>query len=298
MSEAGCQFHGANVSRHTAGAWQVESFGRGVYLFRWNKGFYLSPFVVADDGVTAFDPISADAAVEYRAAIATVTNRAVTRLVYSHDHRDHIVGGTVLGADLEVCAHPTVADRVTRRGHNDLVMPNVSLGDGAVIASGATRIDVHDFGPNHSDSNLLFVLPTDQGRMLVWVDGVEPDVAPYRNLPDTDFAGYLHSLESAMRLQFDFVVGGHTGPGERRWVADYRDYILRLLEATEVAYRSSGEQAPRPGEDGVAMTERVRGDVTATAARAIRGRYGHWAGFEQWAPMTADRILSFIITGN
>jgi len=59
MSEAGCQFHGANVSRHTAGAWQVESFGRGVYLFRWNKGFYLSPFVVADDGVTAFDPISA-----------------------------------------------------------------------------------------------------------------------------------------------------------------------------------------------------------------------------------------------
>mgnify|MGYP003381960657 FL=1 len=298
VSESHCQFHGLNVAQHAAGAWQVESFGRGVYLFRWHKGFYLSPFLVATDGVTAFDPISAAAAVEYRAAIATVTDRPVTRLVYSHDHRDHIVGGAAFGQDLEVCAHPGVAERVLRRGHDDIVMPNVSLGDGTVIAADSAHIEVHDFGPNHSDSNLLFVLPTDQGRMLVWVDGVEPDVAPYRNLPDTDFAGYLHSLDRAVRLKFDFVVGGHTGPGERRWVEDYRDYLLRLRDATDAAYRASGEQTPRAGEDGVAMTERVRTEVTATAARAIRDRFGHWAGFEQWAPMTADRILSFIITGN
>jgi len=298
VTESGCQFHGAQIARHTAGTWAVESFGRGVYLFRWHKGFYLSPFVVAAEGVTAFDPISAAAAIEYRAAIATVTDLPVTRLVYSHDHRDHIVGGAQLGTGLEICAHPLVAQRVRQRGHDDILMPNIALQDGAVIASGAARIDVHDFGPNHSDSNLLFVLPTDRGRMLVWVDGVEPDVAPYRNLPDTDFAGYLHALECATRLKFDFVVGGHTGPGDPRWVADYRDYLLRLRDATERAYRASGEQTPWPGEDGVAMTERVRSEVTAQAARAIRGRYGQWAGFEQWAPMTADRILSFIITGN
>ena len=298
MIEAGCQFHGVRIAQHAAEAWTVESFGRGVYLFRWNKGFYISPFVVSGGGVTAFDPISAAAAKEYRAAIAAVTALPVTRLVYSHDHRDHIVGGVSLGKDLEVCAHPLVAERVTKRGHDDIVMPNVSLRDGAVIASGATQIDIHDFGPNHSDSNLLFILPTDRGRMLVWVDGVEPDVAPYRNLPDTDFAGYLHSLECAARLDFDFVVGGHTGPGEKRWVVDYLDYLLLLRDATDKAYRATGEQTPRPGEDGVAMTERVRGEVTATAAQAIRSKYGHWAGFEQWAPMTADRILSYIITGN
>ena len=298
MTESVCQFHGAQIAQHAAGAWAVESFGRGIYLFRWHKGFYLSPFVVAADGVTAFDPISAAAAIEYRAAIATVTDLPVKRLVYSHDHRDHIVGGANLGTDLEICAHPLVAERVRQRGHDDILMPNVALQDGAVIASGAARIDVHDFGPNHSDSNLLFVLPTDRGRMLVWVDGVEPDVAPYRNLPDTDFAGYLHALECATRLEFDFVVGGHTGPGGPRWVADYRDYLLRLRDATDQAYRASGEQTPRPGEDGVAMTERVRSEVTAQAARSIRGRYGQWAGFEQWAPMTADRILSYIITGN
>jgi glyoxylase-like metal-dependent hydrolase (beta-lactamase superfamily II) len=295
VSDSSCAFHGTRVSDDPAHAWHVESLGRGVYLFRWNKGFYVSPFVVRDTGVTAFDPISATAAPEYRRAIATVTDRPVTRLVYSHDHRDHIVGGASFGDDLEVCAHPTAARRIAQRGHGDIVAPNVALGDAALIAG---DIEAHDFGPNHSDSNLLFVLPTDSGRMLLWVDGVEPGVAPYRNLPDTDFGGYLTSLERAMQLNFDTVLGGHTGPGEKCWVSDYRDYLLRLLEATERAYRGSGEQAPLPGEDGVAMTERVRSDVTLQAAKALGDRYSHWAGFRQWAPMTADRILSFIITGN
>ena len=53
-----------------------------------------------------------------------------------------------------------------------------------------------------------------------------------------------------------------------------------------------------PGEDGVAMTERVRGEVTRAAATHLEGRFGHWSGFTQWAPQTADRILSYLITGN
>ncbi|MCS6946063.1 MAG: hypothetical protein NZM12_00430, partial [Steroidobacteraceae bacterium] len=172
------------------------------------------------------------------------------------------------------------------------------LDDGAVLADGTTRIEVRYFGPNHADGNLLFLLDTDAGRLLVWVDGVEPRVAPYRNLPDTDFAGYLRSLDAAATLDFACVMGGHTGPDDRRWAHDYRDYLLRLLEATERAFRASGGQAPLPGEDGVAMTERVRGEVARAAAAQLGGRYGHWRGFEQWAPQTADRILSYLITGN
>ena len=281
-------------------SWQVESLGRGVFLFRWLKGFYLSVFVVGDRGVTAIDPISDEAAAAYRAAIASVTDRPLARIVYSHDHRDHICGGHVLAAEsgCEVCAHEAAQRRIAQRGDTDVLAPTRLLGDADVIADGAARLEIRYFGPNHSDSNLVFLAPTDRGRMLVWVDGVEPGVAPYRNLPDTDFGGYLHSLEQVQRLEFDFVVGGHTGPGGREWVADYRDYLLRLLDATREAYRAVGEQAPRPGEDGVAMTERVRGEVAAAAAAKIRDRFGHWSGYAQWAPQTADRILSYLITGN
>lgn len=284
----------------TDGAWQVESLGRGVFLFRWTRGFYLSTFVVGERGVTAIDPIGLDAAAAYREAITSVTDRPLSRIVYSHDHRDHICGGHVLaaGESCEVCAHEAAQQRIARRGDADVLAPTRLIGDGEVLADGAARLEVRYFGPNHSDSNLLFLLPTDRGRMLVWVDGIEPGVAPYRNLPDTDFGGYLYSLDEAVKLQFDFVVGGHTGPGGREWVADYREYILRLLEATRMAYRAVGEQTPRPGEDGVAMTERVRGEVTATAAASLRARFGHWSGYAQWAPQTADRILSYLITGN
>jgi glyoxylase-like metal-dependent hydrolase (beta-lactamase superfamily II) len=278
--------------------WQVESLGGDVYLFRWLKGFYLSPFVVGASGVTAFDPISVEAAHAYRDAIATVTTKPIVRLIYSHDHRDHICGGQALEAHCEVCAHALAHERVRQRGHADILPPNRLLGHGEVLVDGSSRIEVNYFGPNHSDSNLIFVIPTQRGRMLVWVDGVEPGVAPYRNLPDTDFAGYLRSLDAAAALQFDFVVGGHTGPGDRSWVFDYREYLLRLLDATEHAYRSNGEQSPRSGEDGVAMTERVRREVTRAAADTLHQRFGHWAGFAQWAPQTADRILSFLITGN
>ena len=280
--------------------YSVEPLGRGVYLFRWQRGFYLSTFVVGERGVTAIDPIDDTAAVAYRAAIASVTDRPLVRIVYSHDHRDHICGGRVLaaGVDCEVCAHAAAHERIARRGDTDILPPTTTLGDGTVLADGRARIEVRDFGPNHSDSNLLFLLPTDRGRLLVWVDGVEPGVAPYRNLPDTDFGGYLHSLAQAQRLDVDLVVGGHTGPGDPRWVADYLDYLQRLLDATRRVFAASGGQVPRPDEDGVAMTERVRGEVTQAAASELRSRYGHWSGFPQWAPQTADRILSYLITGN
>lgn len=280
--------------------WQVEGLGRGVYLFRWLKGFYLSTFVVGERGVTAIDPISDAAAAAYRAAIASVTDKPLVRIVYSHDHRDHICGGHVLAGDsgCEVCAHEAAARRIAVRGDADVLPPTRLLGDREVIVDGAASIEVRYFGPNHSDSNLLFLLPTDRGRMLVWVDGIEPGTAPYRNLPDTDFGGYLHTLDEAAKLRFDCVAGGHAGPAGPEWVGDYREYVLRLLDATRAAYRAVGEQTPRAGEDGVAMTERVRGEVAATAAATLRERFGHWAGYAQWAPQTADRILSYLITGN
>ena len=265
--------------------WSVESLGRGVFLFRWNVGFYVSPFVVGTRGVTAFDPISDVAAAAYRLAIASVTDLPVTRVIYSHDHRDHICGGRALVGDreCEVLAHVRTHELVGKRNDLDVLTPTRVIGDGEVLTDGATSIEVRDVGPNHSDSNLLFVLPSDAGRLLLWVDGVEPGVAPYRNLPDTDFAGYLHSLSEAAKLNVDAVIGGHAGPGDRQWVVDYREYLVRLLDATRSVYESSGGQTPRPGEDGVEMTERVRHEVTEEAASRVAPMFGHWRGFRQWA---------------
>lgn len=276
----------------------VEDLGSGVHLFRWAKGFYQSLFVVGEREVLAIDPINVEAATAYRQAIARITRAPVTRVLYSHDHRDHIVGAAQFGDQCEILAHPLATERIARRKDPDIVAPTHAITHGGELRIGKLTLEAFYFGPNHSDSNLLLRVPTARGKLLVWVDGVEPGVAPYRNLPDTDFGGYLHSLEQAARLDFELVAGGHLGPAPRRWVTDYQEYLLWLLDATDVAFRTVGGQAPRPGEDGIAMTERVRGEVTAMASARLRERFGHWAGFEQWCPMTADRILSFLITGN
>lgn len=123
---------------------------------------------------------------------------------------------------------------------------------------------------------------------------MEPDVAPYRNLPDTDFGGYLHSLAAVEKLDLEIVYGGHTGLDNRRWVTDYRDYLLRLRSP----FVRAADKCCSQTEDGFAMTERLRIQVTQAAADSIADRFGPSRGFTARAPQTADRILSYPITGN
>ncbi|MCS7002470.1 MAG: MBL fold metallo-hydrolase [Dehalococcoidia bacterium] len=276
----------------------VRSLGDGAYLFHWPAGFYLSPFLVTADGVVAIDPISSVAARAYREAIASVTDAPVRAIIYSHDHRDHIVGAADLAPDAEIIAHPLAAARIAARRDPDIRPPHRTVDDGDVLRFGRHEIQVRYFGPNHSRSNIALILPTGAGPLLSFCDVVEPDVAPYRELPDTDFAGLLHTLDAMATLEVAAVLGGHAGPGSVEWIRWYRQYFDDLLAATAQAYQASGGQTPMPGEDGVAMTERVRQQTCQAAADAVRSTWGHWRGFDAWAPRTADRILSYLITGN
>ncbi|TDJ44839.1 MAG: MBL fold metallo-hydrolase [Gammaproteobacteria bacterium] len=71
---------------------ELEQLAENLYAFRY--GPYRSLFMVTDEGVIATDPISPEAAVKYRAAIASVTDQPVKYVVYSHAHWDHARGGS------------------------------------------------------------------------------------------------------------------------------------------------------------------------------------------------------------
>ncbi|GIW06917.1 MAG: hypothetical protein KatS3mg060_1722 [Dehalococcoidia bacterium] len=278
--------------------WTVEDLGNSVFLFRWPSGFYVSLFVVTNEGVVAVDPINAAAARAYRAAIARVTDAPIAAIIYSHDHRDHIVGASELAPDAEILAHPRALERITTRRDADIAVPTRLVQDEDDLRFGRHRIGVRYFGPNHSQSNIGLLVETDGGTLLSFCDLVEPGLAPYRNLPDTDFAGLRHTLDRCIELGVDLVLGGHAGPDRANWLVWNRDFYRDLLDAVKRAYAASGGQEPLPGEDGVAMTERVRLAVCNAAADALRPTYGAWRGFDAWAPQTADRVLSYLITGN
>ncbi|MFN8532397.1 MAG: MBL fold metallo-hydrolase [Dehalococcoidia bacterium] len=276
----------------------VEDLGRGVYLFRWPRGFYTSLFVVTSEGVVAVDPVNEIAARAYRQAIGTVTDAPIRAIVYSHDHRDHIVGGAALDPAAEVIAHPAAAERIARRGDPDILPPTRLVADDDLLRFGSHELAVRFFGPNHSSSNIGLMVATDAGRLLSFCDLVEPGLAPFRNLPDTDFRGLLDTLSACTTLGADLVLGGHAGPAPFEWIEWNRAFYQDLLAATARLYLDIGGQEPLPGEDGVAMTERVRIAVCQAAADAIRPTYGTWRGFDAWAPQTADRIMMYLITGN
>ncbi len=278
--------------------WTVQDLGQGLHLFRWERGFYVSPFVVTSEGVVAFDPIDDDAAGAYRQAIESVTAAPVRAIVYSHDHRDHIVGASRISEDAMVIGHALTETRIEGRGDRDIRHCTRLIEGDECVTFGDYQIEFHYFGPNHSDSNLAAILPSGMGRILQLVDVVEPGVTPYRNLPDTDFRGLLHSLDLAAELDFDQVLGGHAGPDSSIWVNRYREYFGDLVAATEAAFSAAGGQSPLAGEDGVAMTERVRAQTCRRVAAALEAKYGSWLGFDEWAPMNADRALSYLITGN
>ena len=278
--------------------WTVTDLGEGTYIFGWLPGFYYCPFLVTAEGVIATDPVDLEAARAYRQAVASVTDAPIRTIIYSHEHKDHIAGAANLAPEAEIVAHRLAGRRIAQR-NDPTILPPTRLIDGHEdLTLGGKRVALRYFGPNHSDSNVAMLFPVAGGTLLFYCDIVEPGFAPYRNLPDTDLEGLLHSLDEAAQLNATLVAGGHGMPGDAIWARWTHQYLVDLLAATEAAYRSGGGQTPLPGEDGVAMTERVRRSTCQRAADAIRDRYGTWKGFDQWAPMTADRLLSYIITGN
>ena len=279
--------------------WHVTSLGNGAYLFHWHPEFYVSPFFVGSKSVYAVDPINSVAALAYREAIASVTSLPLETIIYSHDHRDHASGAAALagGSDLRIIAHRNAAAQLARRNDAEILPPNFLIDDHYEISEGDLHVELRYLGPNHSDSNLLFFLPRLVQPTVIWVDGVEPGVAPYRNLPDTDFRGLQSTLDELVKMDYSQIVGGHAGPDAFQWVHDYRDFYNELVE---VALResSSGKHVAPPDADGVAATEIVRIGIADAVTASLRPKYGHWRGYEEWVPQTTDRVLSYLITGN
>ena len=295
---AGQEYTPNEVYRSADRAASVEDLGEGVYLFRWWPGFYVSPFLVGDGEVLAVDPINREAAALYRDAIAAVTDAPITKIVYSHDHRDHIVGADVLAPDAEIIAHPGTKASLEWRGDPDIPLPHTLVDNGDVVEIDGRSMGVHYFGPNHGQSNIAMSFETGIGSMLVFVDTLEIGIVPYRTLPDTNVHGYIKSLQGASALGLDWVLGGHSGPGPGVWIDNYLNYFLDMEQALIKAEAEVTELPSETVEDVISQGERYTDAVIARAIEELRPKYGKWRGFESWAPLNAQTVRMYIITGN
>jgi glyoxylase-like metal-dependent hydrolase (beta-lactamase superfamily II) len=85
-----------------AKGYRVQDLGSGLYMITDNG--YQSMFLVYDRGVVVMDA-PPSFAVHIPEAIAKITDKPITHLIYSHSHADHIGGAKALGGHPIIIAH-------------------------------------------------------------------------------------------------------------------------------------------------------------------------------------------------
>lgn len=187
---------------------------------------------------------------------------------------------------------------IARRGDKDIAKPTQLVNDGDTIAIAGRTVGVHYFGPNHGYSNIALSYKTGKGTLLQFVDTLEIGIVPSRTLPDTNVQGYIASLAGASKLDVQWVLGGHSGPGPALWIANYLDYFRDMSAALIKAEAEVVELPSETVDDVIARGEIHTDAVIKRAIDTLRPRYGQWRGFEAWAPLNAQAVRMYLITGN
>jgi glyoxylase-like metal-dependent hydrolase (beta-lactamase superfamily II) len=213
----------------------------GVYIFR--NGNHQSMFIVTGDGVIATDPIAygrPTGGADYVAEIRKVTSQPIKYLIYSHHHYDHIAGGKAFkDAGATILAHRQAKVRLEKVNDPFTPLPDEVMDSSKVIRMGGTVLELSYVGLNHSDSTLVFRLPKE--RLLFLVDTVPVGAFPGLGMIDFYPLEAEEGIKQILAMDWDRMIPGHPGPGDRLGTKSDMQDILNLLrdasDAVKVAAR-------------------------------------------------------------
>lgn len=204
----------------------------GVYVFR--NGNHQAMFVVTSDGVIVTDPIAygrPTGGQSYLDEIRKVTDKPIRYVIYSHHHYDHIAGGQVFkDAGATFIAHRRAKERLERLKDPHTVLPDEAVPDrGRTITLGGTRLELTYHGLNHSDSTLVMRLPKE--RIVFIVDTIPVGTVPARGMIDFHPLETEAFMEQVLKMEWDRLIPGHPGPGDRLGTKKDVEDQLALLRA-------------------------------------------------------------------
>lgn len=205
----------------------MEELAPDVYVI--TEGVYTSMFVVTDDGVVLFDAPPTTAP-NINAAIASVTDKEVTHLVYSHFHADHLSGQPALNLTDDVVR---IASEATNAILEPLEDPNRPLADITFekelkVTIGGVAMEFSLAPGHHTDGDIYMFLPEKKVAMIV--DTLFVGYIPFRGFAlSNDVFRYRQQIREALQLDADYYVTGHLNRA-----GDRADLIRSLQYADDV----------------------------------------------------------------
>ena len=210
-------------------------------LYWVTDGSYNTVFLVTDEGVVAIDaPPSIGQ--NYLKAIAEVTDKPITHVIYSHAHLDHIGAGGIFPKNATYIAHQDTASELKRA--TDLAsntssippIPTVTFPNNYTLQIGNQTLNLDYYGDNHMPGNLFIYAPNQKTLMLV--DVVFPGWVPFVYLAiANDVEGFIKAHDIVLsNYDFDTFVGGHlTRLGTIDDVVTQQEFITDLEKAAAKA---------------------------------------------------------------
>jgi glyoxylase-like metal-dependent hydrolase (beta-lactamase superfamily II) len=217
-----------------AKGYRIQKLGDGLYMITDNA--YQSMFLVYEDGVVVVDA-PPPFAQHIRPAIAEVTNKPITHVIYSHSHIDHIGGTSSLGGRPVILAQEETKRLLARAKDPNRPLPTVTFADRYTLKVGSQVLELSYYGNAHEPGNIFIYAPAQKTLMVV--DMIFPGWMPWRRLAlAQDMTGYFEQVERIMQVPFETLVSGHVARvGTRADVQLQSDFINDLKAAAGEALR-------------------------------------------------------------
>jgi len=165
------------------------------HLYWVTDGAYNTMFLVTDKGVIAVDA-PPTIGKNYLKAIAEVTNKPVTYVIYSHAHIDHIGAAGMFPrnatyiAQQETAAELLRAKSVAKNASMVPPIPTVTFTKNYTLQIGNQTLQLAYYGNNHLPGNIFIYAP--KQKVLMLVDVIFPGWVPFPYLAlAKDVAGFI-----------------------------------------------------------------------------------------------------------
>ena len=199
---------------------------------------------VTGAGVVLVDTKLANNGEAILSQVRSVSGSAVTMIINTHSHPDHIGSNDYFAPSVEKVTHENTKKWMAanaRVASNPAVMPTKTFIDRLTLGSGRDQIDLYYFGAGHTDGDAFIVFPALRamaaGDIFAWK--MAPLIDPMAGgsvmaLPDT--------LEKALKGigNVDTVIEGH---GDVNTWAGFGDYTLFNRALLDAAKAGLGKQS-------------------------------------------------------